>query len=288
MKKLCILLLVIAGIMTVQADGLRIASLHPLLSEMAREIGGEQAEVVDLFPANGDLHSFSPGTRELGEAAGADFLLALGKNAEPYLRDLRQSLSANTQVLELGATVPDVLVPGSKRRDPHWWNTPENMKRSSRALYRALTLKAPQHRALFTRNWRAYTAKMDSLAAQARVLLSRVPAERRVLVSGHAAMCHFCQTYGFEAIPVHGIAKESEGDTATMARLITTLRERRVPCIFVDMGSSPRALNNLAEATGATTAPIVMDGIWPELGSYEAIFLHNIRTIVKGLAPELP
>ena len=60
MKTIWCLVLMLFGLGAAQAAELKIASLHPLLSEMARNIGGEAVEVVDLFPANGDLHSFAP------------------------------------------------------------------------------------------------------------------------------------------------------------------------------------------------------------------------------------
>ena len=72
---LCLLLLML-GMSVTQAAPLKIASLHPLLSEMARTLGGEQVEVVNLFPENGDLHAFTPTGRELAAAADARLLLA--------------------------------------------------------------------------------------------------------------------------------------------------------------------------------------------------------------------
>ena len=38
----------------------KVASLHPMLSDMARQVGGDAVEVVNLFPENGELHAFEP------------------------------------------------------------------------------------------------------------------------------------------------------------------------------------------------------------------------------------
>lgn len=279
----CLLLIVFCA--AGARGGVRVASLHPLLSEMASRVGGEHVEVVNLFPKGAELHTFNPTAADLATANGAAIVLACGLGVEPYLEDLKDSLP-ESQVLELGASIPPVLLPGTRQADPHWWNTPQNMKRAARALSQALIRMIPEARADIQAGQRRYAAEMDALDREARLVLNRVPMEARVLVAAHAAMGHFCVTYGFTQVAVHGVSQESEGDTATMARLLNRLRELRVACIFTEATGSPRAMQTLAEQVGATTRPLVMDGIHPEMPTYRTIFLHNIRNIAAGLAAE--
>ncbi len=266
-----------------QAAPLKVASLHPLLSEMAGAVGGERVRVVNLFPENGSLHAFEPTSAELSAAAGARLMLACGKGVEPYLAGLRESLPSRTRLLELGATVPDVRLPDSERTDPHWWNNPANMKRASRSLLSALVELDPEGEKLYRANQRAYAARMDKLSRQAQLILSSIPMEKRVLVTGHAAMCHFCEAFLFTPIPIHGIAMESEGDTASLARLLTELRQRQVGCIFTEVSASPRALEAIAAQVGARTLPLVMDGISSNFSSYDKLFSYNVAMILSGL-----
>ena len=283
MRKIVCMLLMMLGIAIADAAPLRVASLHPLLSEMARAMGGEHVEVVDLFPANGELHGFNPTGRDLAAAAGARLLLACGKGVEPYLADLRDSLPAATTIVEAGKDIPEVQVPGTRFRDPHWWNTPDNMKRASRTVLAAMVQAAPQHEATFTAGQKAYASTMDRLSRTARQRLSRIPRDARYLVTGHAAMCHFCKAYNLTPVAIQGIAKESEGDTATLAALLADLRSKKTRCIFTEVNASPRMLQVIAEQLGIPTAPLVMDGIYPAAQDYESMFLHNIETICKHL-----
>lgn len=271
------------GLSAAQAAELKVASLHPLLSEMARSIGGDAVEVVDLFPENGDLHSFAPGSKQLAAAADADMLLACGKGIEPYLADLAESMPADTVIVGLGRDIPNVYLPNSRRADPHWWNTPENMKRASRTLLAALTEQIPAHSAALAQGQKKYAAAMDTLTRKARLQFSRIPQNRRYLVTGHAAMSHFCEEFGFTAITIHGISKESEGDTATLAHLLQDLRSKDVRCIFTEVGASPKILEVIAEQLGVPTAPLVLDGVFPGQQSYERLFMHNVNTISKQL-----
>lgn len=281
MKRMLCVLLMVLGMMLSEAAPLKIASLHPLLSEMAKTLGGEEVEVVDLFPENGDLHAFAPTGRELAAAADARLLLACGKGVEPYLTDLRDSVKAGTQIVEVGADVPDVRVPGTYYIDPHWWNTPENMKRAARTLLAAMQQAAPEHAEIYAAGQARYAATMDKLNRAARLKLSRIPQNARNLVTGHAAMCHFCKAYNFKPIAIQGVARESQGDPATLAALLAELRYRQARCIFTDVNSTPRSLQAIADQLKIPTAPLVMDGIYPAAQSFEGIFMHNINTICE-------
>ena len=283
MKKIWCLLLTVFGICMGQAAELKIAVLHPLLSEMASKIGGDAVEVVDLFPANGDLHSFSPSSRQLAQAADADILLACGKGIEPYLTELAQSMRKDTIILGLGRDIPNVYLPNSQRIDPHWWNTPTNMRRASQTLLVCMCEQAPAQAEQFKANQKKYAASMNALTRKAKLQFSKIPQDRRHLVTGHAALCHFCEEFGFIPVTIHGISKESQGDTATLAALLKDLRAKNVRCIFTEVGSSPKILEVIAEQLNIPTAPLVLDGVFPGNQSYEALFMHNVNTISKHL-----
>ena len=101
----------VLGLCTAQAAELKIASLHPLLSEMAKNLGGDAVDVVDLFPENGDLHNFAPGSQQIAAAADAQLLLACGKGIEPYLNDLAESMRKDVVIVGLGRDIPNVYFP---------------------------------------------------------------------------------------------------------------------------------------------------------------------------------
>lgn len=277
--------IVVAFLCALGAQGaLKVASLHPLLSDMARQVGGDAVEVVNLFPENGELHAFEPTASDVAAAAGAQLVLACGKGVEPYLEDLRDSLPARTQVLELGKAVPDVHLPGSNVADPHWWNSPTAMKRASRALRQALEAAAPAQKATFAKGQRAYSAQMDTLVREARLAFAAIPQEKRVLVCSHAAMSHFCKDFGFSALAVHGIAQESEGDTASLARILAELRRQSVPCLFYGVNEPPKVLQTIAHQVGARALPLALDGINPATPAYTELFRFNVKNIVEGLS----
>lgn len=265
--------------------GMKVVTLHPLLTEMAQRIGGADVDVVSLFPPNGELHEFAPEPAAIASISQSDVLLACGQGTEPYLQKLREALPATVHVAELGDTLPRVTLPGTDIADPHWWNSPANMARAARVLSDLLAELDPDHAVSYAVRRRAYAAEMQQMESSARLILSYIPAERRILVTEHAAFCHFCRDFGFTPLPVNGIAQESEGDTATMARLLTQLRAAHVPALFTEVNESTRAMQVLAKEVGASVHPLIMDGYAPAYPTYKEVFLFNLREIVKAFAP---
>ena len=263
---------------------LKVGSLHPLLSDMAHRVGGEQIEIADIFPRGSSLHSFDPSSTEMAKASGARLILAMGKQIENYLPKLRDSMPSDCQILELGRDVPDVMLPGSSQPDPHWWNTPQNMKRASRTLLAALIELNPAQRSAYETGQRQYARDMNALHNKSRIALSRIPQDQRVLVTGHAAMCHFCKSYNFISVPLFGIASEGEGDLASLAVLLQQLRRRELRCVFSEIRSQPKLLENIAAELNAACLPLSMDGLYSDGASYESSFDYNVSTIVKGLS----
>ena len=222
---------------------LKIAALHPVLGDMARSIGGSRVQVADLLRPNGNLHSFEPAPQDIAAAGQASLVLASGKNLEPYLPKLKDALGGNVQILDLGASVPDVPVEEDTAdhdhehdgdccahgpNDPHWWHTPANMKRAARTLAAMLTRLDPAHEQDYKAGLARWNRKMDQLSSWARKELADIPEKDRVLVTGHAAMNHFCREFGFRSISIQGISREDEGNSAQLASTLNKLRSAGV------------------------------------------------------------
>lgn len=290
------------------ASGVKVAALHPLLGDLARQIGGERVEVVDLLQPTGNLHHFEPTTQEMAAATGAQLVLATGKNMEPYLPRLGDALPAGARLLELGDVIPDVPVPaeGEERKpggghehghdhgdaccghgpnDPHWWQTPSNMKRAGRRLAAELAAIDPDHAADYRARSKEWNRKMDALDADARARLAAIPEDRRILVTGHASMCHFCEAYGFTPIAAQGISMQDEGNAASLAALMARLRASGAGALFTEINASPKMLDTIAHELGVPTYPLITDGLHPDYRDFASVFRYNVETIARALTP---
>ena len=58
---------------------MKVASLHPIVADLARQVGGANVEVVEILKPGGDIHHFEPATKDIAAMRGSKLILASGK-----------------------------------------------------------------------------------------------------------------------------------------------------------------------------------------------------------------
>ncbi len=278
------------GLASLSAAELKVAVLHPLLGDLARQIGGDQVEVIDLIGPNGDPHHFEPKPEDLKQAEGAAIYLVAGMGLEGYLPKLRAIIASKAALVEVGATLPALQGGGDEDEphhehevDPHWWHSIDRFRRATTVVAEALTVASPAHAETFQKNATAYRNQLDDLERWAKREIARIPRDRRQLATAHAAFNYFCRDFGFTAHPVQGLNREQMPDPTELAALVAELQKSHVAAIFPEKESNPKILQTLTNDTGIRLAdPLIADGVGVK--SYQEMFRHNVTVIVKALA----
>ena len=102
-------LALLLGTAFAEAGVMEVVALHPLMADLARQVGGERVQVLDLVGEGGNPHRFEPRPADLKQMQASALVLASGKNLEPYLDRLRSRLSGVT-IVEVGRTIPSLTV----------------------------------------------------------------------------------------------------------------------------------------------------------------------------------
>jgi zinc/manganese transport system substrate-binding protein len=270
----------------------KIATLSPLLADLARQVGGDAVEVIDLIGVTGNPHSFNPTTHTLKKASGSSLYLASGKNLEPYLPKLKSLIGSSATVLELGKNIRSLKISGDSdiyaccpnhttgAMDPHWWQSIENWRKASSTLESQLGQIDPQNKAYYQARSKAYRAQLYQLNAWAKTQIATIPKSNRNLATAHAAFGYFCKDFGFQSIPLRGLNSEQSASPHYLALAVGTLLEKNVEAIFPDESSNPKALQTISKTSGVKLAPkIYADSHKSIIG----MFKHNITVITKAL-----
>jgi zinc/manganese transport system substrate-binding protein len=291
MRTLAFLGILLGMIVVSAAAPLKVASLHPLVGDLLRQVGGDAVEVVDLVGKTGDPHSFQPQAKDLAAAKGAEVYFVSGMGLENYLPELRAVLGENARVVEVGATLPALHGAcdheghnhdHAHELDPHWWHSVDLFRRATAVVAEELSKQRTDESEAFAKNAAAYRLKLDALEKWVRRELVRIPRDRRKLATAHAAFQYFCKAYGFETFSVQGLNREQMPDAMTLAKLITTLEQKKVAAIFPEQESNPKMLQSLARDTGIKLGgELIADG--RGMTSYEEMMRANVTAIVKGL-----
>jgi zinc/manganese transport system substrate-binding protein len=269
---------------------LHVASLHPLLADLAREVGGTHVDVIELVGKTGDPHRFEPTPADLKRAESATLYLAAGKGLESYLPTLRDIVGTRATILEVGRDLPSLPATDDgdadehSALDPHWWHSIDLFRRATTTVATAFAAADPPNAAAYQANALAYRARLDDLERWAKREIARIPREKRQLATSHAAFQYFCKDYGFASFPLQGINREQMPAPAHIAKLIAEIKKNHVAAIFPEKESNPSILGALTRDTGVSLGePLIADGA--NTPSYEAMVRHNITAIVKALAP---
>ena len=313
MKRLCLFLLL--GLTpwlapSSAAAPLRVVTLHTVLTELTREVGGTQVTVTPLLRPGVDPHHFEPSPADVARLRSADLVIAAGLGLETYLSRLQSGLRPGL-VLAVGARLPNPLkgiactedhgtgTGADPHRhdhdhteseiDPHWWHSLEALLSVVDIVARRLTELRPANEAEFARNADAVRTRLVTLQSWARAQVATLPADRRVLVTSHDAFGYLAREFGFTVHPILGASTSDEASPRHLAAVIDLVRRQRVRTVFAEATSSPRLLEALARETKTRLGPpLWADGLGtePENATIEAMFRHNLSAIVTGLRGE--
>jgi len=279
------------------AAPMKVASLHPIVSDLAKQVGGANIEVIEILKPGGDVHHFEPAPKDIASMRGAKLLLASGKELETYLDKLRDSLGAGVKLVEVGEKVPSIPYVCNHDHseghdhhhgefDPHWWHSAENMKRAARIVADVLTEADPANAAAFEANAKVAVKRFDELKRWAQKEVAKVSRKDRKLVTAHSAFGYFCKEFGFEPISLLGVGRNDDADSKHVAETIAEIREHGIKAVFPEDQANPKVLAEIARSTGVKIGDsLVADGTAKNAHTFETMLAHNVRAIVAALAP---
>lgn len=285
------------ALVPVSAEALRVSALHPLMADLARQVGGERVVVFDLVGEGGNPHRFEPRPGDLRQLRDSAVILAAGKGLEPYLDRLKATLGG-VAVVEVGRTIPSLSVgkdavytccpdhaTGSSL-DPHWWHGVENMRRAARVVAQEFGAKDASGKDAYLANAAAYGKRLDALKRWAKGELAKVPSRQRKLVTAHNAFGYFAKEFGFQVIAVAGLNQEQNTTPQQQATTLASVRQAGVPAVFPEFGSSGKAVEAVAKAAGVRMGEALIadgNGRGNDAG-FEGMVRHNVRVITAALA----
>ena len=280
------LMIALVGISHARAD-LRVASLSTVTTDLAKQIGGKHVTVEGIIKAGIDPHEFEPTPGDVKKVADANLVLLTGKGMEGYLSKLEEAAGGSAKFVNVGKDIPSLIMTeqGKKVEDPHWWHSVENMKGATLVVAEAFEKADPANAVSYEKNASAYLAKLDELQRWIRVKLASLPHDRRKLVTSHDALGYFARDYDFTIYPVKGVSTAEDPSSQHVKEIIGVIKDQGVKAIFFESIENPRAVQQIADETGAKAgASLYSDGLGENEGNtYDSMMRHNVSAIVEGL-----
>ena len=262
-----------------------------VLADMARNVAGERLQVRSITRLGAEIHGYEPSPSDLEGAQGADLIVRSGLGLERWADRFIQS-AGNRAEVTLSEGMRPLLIEGDAyagKPNPHAWMSPQRAQLYVNRLVQAFSAIDPAGAATFRANGEAYKRQLGQLDADLRAALARVAPAQRLLVSCEGAFSYLAHDYGLEEAYLWPVNAESQVTPRRMARLIETVRRRRVPAVFCESTVNANAQREVARAAGARFGgTFYVDSLSDASGSAPTLLKlqrHNVDLIVKGLGP---
>ena len=174
--------------------------------------------------------------------------------------------------------------------NPHLWTSPRFAQGMVQQIADELAKIDPEHGDGYYERAGAYNAKLVTLDEWVAAQFDRVPAEDRVLVTGHDSLRYYLHDYGiaYAGSLLPSFEDNAEPSAAEIDSLIAAIKSSGVKAIFVESSLSPKLAQTVAQEAGV--AVIDADSLYVDsLGrdgsgaeTYISATLHNTKVILEA------
>ncbi|ATU90760.1 metal ABC transporter solute-binding protein, Zn/Mn family [Phyllobacterium zundukense] len=296
-----VILLLGAGFSAASAEGLKVVSSFTVISDFAKNVGGDKISLTTLVGPNGDAHVYEPKPADAAAVAVADVVLVNGLHFEGFLPRLVEASATKAPIVELSKGVEPIKsaeedhdhgAAGAEKEehgayDPHAFQSIHNAKIYVRNIVDAFCTADVANCDTYKTNGAAYTAKLDATEAEVKAAIASIPESKRLIITSHDAFGYFQHEYGLKFLAPEGISTDSEASAADIVALIKQIKEDKASAIFVENITNPRLIEQIASETKLNVGGTLFSDALstPEEGAstYIDMMHHNIDTFKKAI-----
>jgi anchored repeat ABC transporter substrate-binding protein len=170
--------------------------------------------------------------------------------------------------------------------DPHLWQDVRNAIAYTKIIRDTLMERDPAGAAEYRRKADAYLGRLDDLDAYVRRTIRAIPRDRRYLVTTHDAFAYLAHAYGIQIAGFVTPNPAVEPSLAERRKLTQTIRNLRVPAVFLEPNLAARSstLTEVAEDEGVEVCPIYGDTFDDRVTTYVELMRFNADTLRRCLS----
>lgn len=233
-----------------------ITTLFPLY-DMAKNIGGERADVSQLLPPGVEPHSFEPKPSDIIRINEADIFVYTGKFMEPWVEDILKSVT-NKKLIIVDASQGTKMIAGvfhdedepAGSMDPHIWLDLDNAQAMTANIEKAFIEADGANISFYQQKADSYKNKLASLDLEYKKTLAACRI-KQVVYGGHYAFGYLANRYGLEYLAAQGVSPDAEPTASGLASLVEQIRKNDVRYVFYEELSSPKIAETIAQETDA-------------------------------------
>jgi zinc/manganese transport system substrate-binding protein len=257
-----------------------------ILGDLVSNIGGDRVELTTLVGPNGDAHVYGPTPSDAKILAQAKVVFVNGLGLEGWMTRLVKASGTKVDPVLASKGVKPLRMEedGKIEIDPHAWQSVANAKLYAANIRDGLIAADPDGKADYEANAAAYLAKLDTLEAQVKAAVARIPPERRRIITTHDAFGYFSAAYGMKFIAPQGVSTETEASAKDVARIIAQIRKQKIPAVFLENISDPRLMDRIAKESGAKIGGTLYSDALSDAKGPASTYLDMMRNNIRAFS----
>jgi zinc/manganese transport system substrate-binding protein len=269
---------------------LPVVATFSILADFARNVGSDRINVAALVGPDGDTHVYQPKPADAEKLGAARLILVNGLGLEGWIDRLIKASGAKAPVVVAtkGIKPQQMREEGRVELDPHAWQSIADAKIYVANIRDGLIAADPAGEAAYRANAEKYLGKLDTLEAEVKREIAKIPPGRRQIITTHDAFGYFGTAYGFRFIAPEGVSTETEASARDVAKIIRQIKSQKIPAVFLENVTDPRLVRSIAAESGATVGgTLFSDALSPPDGpasTYIDMMRNNVRELAAALA----
>lgn len=233
-----------------------ITTLFPLY-DMAKNIGGEKADVSQLLPPGVEAHSFEPKPSDIVRINEADIFIYTGKFMEPWVEDILKSVN-NKNLIVVDSSRGVKMIPGifhdedepAGSPDPHIWLDFDNAQTMVDNIANAFMIKDSNNSEFYQNNTKEYKNKLIASDNNYRNTFEKCR-RKTIIYGGHYAFGYLADRYGLKYSAAQGVSPDAEPTAKDLVNLVDQINKGQIKYLFYEELASPKIAETIAGETKA-------------------------------------
>lgn len=261
------------------------------LEMIAKEIAGEDFDVVNILPAGASPHTFEPTPEVLIRLKDAEAIFMIGHGLDDWAADLAKNApgiqlvtvdkgiklknTPRVATFGSGAEAPDDLPV-----DPHYWLTPLNGKFIAADIAAELKRLNPARTAAIDQRLKDFSSRMVDLDTQIKQLFK--DKVNNAILTHHNAWQYFASAYGLVIVATIEPSPGQELTANEMMGLQDIIKKERIKTLFIEPELSKETVSSLAKDLSLMVQTIDPEGS-SGASNYAEMLVNNALTIAESL-----
>ena len=271
------------------AEKLKVVTTFTVLADMARNVGGDMAEVVSVTKPGAEIHGYEPTPQDIVRAHDADLILRNGLNLELWFEQFLANLGDLPSATLSDGIDPIPISEGAYegRANPHAWMGLESAMIYVDNIAAAFAAQDPDNAAAYEANARAYKQSIRAEIEPLRDRISEIPEDRRWLVTCEGAFSYLARDFGLKELYLWPINADQTGTPQQVRKVIDGVRDHDVPVVFCESTVNTAPAEQVARETGAAYGGVLyvdsLSGPDGPVPTYLDLLRVTAGTVADGL-----